>query len=122
MAAPAARTEVVRDTYFGVTVEDPYRWLEDVASDEVRSGEVPELVVRDPADAPERVLLDPGVMAGAAHRAVDWYVPSPDGRHVACGVSQGGSERSTLHVVEVGTGRLLDDAVTEADVVVLARA
>jgi hypothetical protein len=36
MAAPIARTEVVRDTYFGVTVEDAYRWLEDAGSDEVR--------------------------------------------------------------------------------------
>jgi protease II len=36
MAAPIARTEVVRDTSFGVTVEDAYRWLEDAGSDEVR--------------------------------------------------------------------------------------
>ncbi|HEU4896109.1 MAG TPA: prolyl oligopeptidase family serine peptidase [Actinomycetota bacterium] len=168
MAAPAARTEVVRDTYFGVTVEDPYRWLEDTASDEVgawlegqaaharsvldglgprsallarvaelrghgptRSGfaaaggavfhlrqdagaDVPALVVRGPGDGPERVLLDPGAMAGATHRAIDWYVPSPDGRHVACGVSKGGSERSTLHLVETATGRLLDDTLPGA--------
>ena len=51
----------------------------------------------------------PGAMAGATHRAIDWYVPSPDGRHAACGVSKGGSERSTLHLVETATGRLLDD-------------
>ena len=25
---PAARTEVVHDTYFGETVDDPYRWME----------------------------------------------------------------------------------------------
>jgi prolyl oligopeptidase len=167
MAAPAARTEVVQDTYFGVTVDDPYRWLEDLGSDEVRGwlegqaahartvldalphretlrarvaelrghaparsafavaggsvfhlrqdpgAEVPALVVRGPSDAPERVLLDPDAVTGADHHAIDWYVPAPDGRHVACGVSQGGSERSTLHVVEAGTGRLLDDTVTE---------
>jgi prolyl oligopeptidase len=165
MAAPVARTEVVRDTYFGVTVEDPYRWLEDAASDEVRAwlegqaaharsvldglgpradvlarvaelrghgpersgfaaaggavfhlrqepgADVPALVVRGPGDGPERVLLDPGAMAGAAHSTIDWYLPSPDGRHVACGVSQGGSEWSTLRVVETATGRLLDDAL-----------
>jgi prolyl oligopeptidase len=62
-----------------------------------------------PRGAPERVLLDPGAMAGDAHRAIDWHVPSPDGRHVACGISEGGSEWSTLHVVETATGRLLDD-------------
>jgi prolyl oligopeptidase len=163
MPAPVARTEVVRDTYFGVTVEDPYRWLEDVGGEEARGwlegqaaharsvldalghratllarvaelrGDGPErsrfvaaggtvfhlrqgpgadvaaLVARGPRGAPERVLLDPGTMAGEAHSTIDWLVPSPDGRHVACGVSEGGSEWSTLHVVETATGRLLDD-------------
>ena len=27
-AAPVARIEVVRDTYFGETLSDPYRWME----------------------------------------------------------------------------------------------
>jgi prolyl oligopeptidase len=27
-AAPVARVEVVKDTYFGETVSDPYRWME----------------------------------------------------------------------------------------------
>ena len=27
-AAPVARVEVVRDTYFGETLSDPYRWME----------------------------------------------------------------------------------------------
>jgi prolyl oligopeptidase len=26
--APVARVEVVKDTYFGETVSDPYRWME----------------------------------------------------------------------------------------------
>src|SRR6266511_3244330 len=37
LVAPAARAEVVRDTYFGVTVEDPYRWLEAMGGEEVRA-------------------------------------------------------------------------------------
>jgi prolyl oligopeptidase len=59
----------------------------------------------------ERVLLDPNAMAGAAHHTLDWYVPSPDGRYLACAVSAGGSERCTIRVVDVPTGELLPDAI-----------
>ncbi len=33
---PLTRIKVVQDTYFGTTIEDPYRWLEDWKGDEAR--------------------------------------------------------------------------------------
>jgi len=156
---------VVRDTYFGVTVEDPYRWLEDMGSEDVRAwlgaqarhsrsilealpqraalraqiaelpsgtpplsqfrvaggavfclsedanADVAALVVRDAAAGAERVLLDPAGIGGAAHSTIDWYVPSPDARFVACGISQGGAERSTVHVIDVASASIVDATV-----------
>jgi len=58
-----------------------------------------------------RVLLDPAALAGREHSHLDWFVPSPDGRYVACGVSQGGSESSTLRVLDADSGELLPDAI-----------
>src|SRR5579863_3397269 len=163
-----ARVAVVRDTYFGTPVDDPYRWMEDLASAEAQTwlaaqakyagetlralpergalltrisalgdagpdlsdfqvtGEhtfylrrdpganLPRLVVRathDAHDAPERVLLDPSTLPGEVHTAIDWYAPSHDGRYVAYGVSPGGSEDSTLHVLDVESGTPLDVAI-----------
>ena len=37
MTPPVARVEVVQDTYFGTTIEDPYRWLEEWQSPEARA-------------------------------------------------------------------------------------
>jgi prolyl oligopeptidase len=58
-----------------------------------------------------RVLLDPAALPGPEHSSLDWFVPSPDGRLVACGISQGGSEWSTLRVIDAGSGELRQDAV-----------
>jgi prolyl oligopeptidase len=58
-----------------------------------------------------RVLIDPAALPGPEHSSVDWFVPSPDGRLVACGISQGGSEQSTLRVIDADSGELLPDAV-----------
>jgi prolyl oligopeptidase len=74
-----------------------------------QGGDVPVLAVRE--GGRERVLLDPASLPGREHSHLDWYAPSPDGRYVACGISQGGSERSTLRVVDTGTGDLLADAL-----------
>jgi prolyl oligopeptidase len=67
--------------------------------------EVPVLCTRESVMAAERVLLDPRRFTpGASSAAIDWFVPSPDGRHVAYGVSLGGSEDSVLRVLATGTG------------------
>ncbi|MFN8041297.1 MAG: prolyl oligopeptidase family serine peptidase [Acidimicrobiales bacterium] len=58
-----------------------------------------------------RPLVDPHAMTGDPTAAVDWYHPSPDGRRVAYGISRGGDERSTLHVLDVETGRNLRDRI-----------
>jgi protease II len=58
-----------------------------------------------------RLLLDPAALAGREHSYLDWFVPSPDGRYVACGISQGGSESSTLRVLDADSGQLLPDAI-----------
>lgn len=151
---PKARVEIVRDSYFGTDIDDPYRWMEDYKSDEAQTwlreqaeyatgvlgalperdtllaritalsdagpemrdlrvagervfalrqnpGEnLPRLVMYAVPDAPETTLLDPNTMSGETHTAIDWYAPSPDGRLVAYGISQGGSEDSTLYVLD----------------------
>lgn len=58
-----------------------------------------------------RVLLDPAALGGREHGYLDWFVPSPDGRYVACGISQGGSEASALRVLDADSGQLLPDAI-----------
>jgi len=63
----------------------------------------PVLHVRDGMDGAERVVLD--VSTRAAGTALDYFFPSPDGRLLAYGVSQKGSERASLYVMDVATGR-----------------
>ncbi len=70
---------------------------------------VPALMIDD--GRARRILLDPAALPGREHSHLDWLAPSPDGRLVACGLSQGGSERSTLRIVDADDGGLLQDAV-----------
>jgi prolyl oligopeptidase len=161
---PDTRTEDVFDWLHGVRVADPYRWLEDGDSAEVRawteaqgryarevldalpgidavrrrlgqlfsigtvsppsgrrgryfherrdgSEEQPRLLVRDSLHGADRLLLDPAAEAGDGAVALDWYYPGPDGRLVACGLSEGGSEKSVLRIRDAETGHDLPDAI-----------
>ncbi|HVY47795.1 MAG TPA: prolyl oligopeptidase family serine peptidase, partial [Minicystis sp.] len=73
------------------------------------------LFVRDGVSGAPRLLVDPDNLADAGkHATIDYYRPSQDGRYVAFGVSQGGSEMAVLHVVETKTGRLLPDVIDRA--------
>jgi prolyl oligopeptidase len=156
---PVAPVRAVTDVMFGVTVNDPYRWMEartpeydawlegqatyarraldalperaafrarleelgrvdvDIFAVEARGSrlfyrklapgdEKARLYVRDGQSA-ERVLVDPG-----ADERLDWYEPSPGGTRVAFGLSVAGTEESVLHVVDVKTGALENEAIT----------
>jgi prolyl oligopeptidase len=63
------------------------------------------LYVRRGLDGDDRALIDPNALDPKGLTTLDWYYPSSDGRFVAYGLSHGGDERSTLHVVDVASGR-----------------
>src|SRR5437773_3756501 len=59
----------------------------------------------------EKVVLDPNVLDAKGTTAIDWFVPSLDGKYVALSLSKGGSEDGTLHFYEAATGKALPDAI-----------
>jgi len=72
------------------------------------------LLVRDGIHGTDRGLVDVNQMASDGTVALDWWAPSDDGKYVAYGTSAGGSEESTLRVVETATGKLLPDTIDRA--------
>ena len=68
------------------------------------------LMLRDGLPGAERVLVDPQQLAAAAGgvpHAINYFLPSWDGRTLAYGVSAGGSEQADLHLIDVASGRAL---------------
>jgi prolyl oligopeptidase len=71
----------------------------------------PVLYVREGLDGKDRALVDVNLLAADGTVALDWYWPAEHGKYVAYGTSSGGSEISTLHVIETKTGNLLPDTI-----------
>ena len=71
------------------------------------------LVVRSAVDPsiPAEVLIDPAAAVADSAAAIDWASVSPSGRLVAYGISEGGTENSTLRVLSVATGAHLSDEI-----------
>ncbi len=62
-------------------------------------------------DAAPRVLIDPSALGSGAPVSLDWWYPSEDGLLLAYGLSEGGSEMSTLHVMDVDSGGDMRDEI-----------
>jgi prolyl oligopeptidase len=71
----------------------------------------PVLYVRNGPDGEPRTLLDVNGLDDEGLYALDWFVPSPDGRHVAFGLSYAGDEMTVLHLMETATGEWLSDEI-----------
>ena len=160
----ARRDETVTDDYHGTPVADPYRWLEDPASDETRAwvsaqnaatraaldgpvreafrarleqlvdyprrsapsheGEVyvysrntglqPQAVVYAGASADDegKILFDPNAMSDDGTVALSGLTFTYDGKTVAYGVSEGGSDDKVVRFRDVATGDDLTDVLT----------
>ncbi len=58
-----------------------------------------------------KVVFDPNAWNTNGATAMDWSVPSADGRRVAICLSENGSENGVLHFFETETGRALPDII-----------
>jgi prolyl oligopeptidase len=76
----------------------------------------PFLVVMPAPDQPDkaRVLVDPHDLDKKGTTAIDWFVPSPDGKLVAVSLSQGGSESGDVHVYDTTTTKQVHEVVPRA--------
>jgi len=70
----------------------------------------PVLYVRPIAGGAERKLVDPVALKGATTTIGD-FAPSPDNRYLAYTLSDGGSEESTLYILDLKTGQRLPEAI-----------
>jgi len=73
----------------------------------------PMLIALRSLEKPAEVItvLDPNKLDPTGSTAIDWFVPSHDGKIVAVCLSLHGSEEGTLHFFETATGRELPEKI-----------
>ncbi|HWX65928.1 MAG TPA: prolyl oligopeptidase family serine peptidase [Rhodanobacter sp.] len=69
----------------------------------------PVLIAQTWPDGAAKILVDPNADHGST--AITGYWPSPRGRYLAYGTAEGGSELTTIHVLDVASGKTLGDTL-----------
>lgn len=73
------------------------------------------LYVRKGARGAEKLLIDPEARKqGDVSYSMNYWLASPDGRHVMYGMSASGSEQATIEILETASGRVLPDRIDRA--------
>jgi len=73
----------------------------------------PSLCYQDGEDGERTLLYDPLKDSEEALISIDWFVPSGDGSLVAYGISEGGTEKSVLYVMDVDKKELLSEEIPQ---------
>ena len=61
--------------------------------------------------AAERVAVDPEAIDPSGETAIDFFVPSPDGKQVAVSLSEHGTEDGSLYVYDAASGKVVDEPI-----------
>jgi prolyl oligopeptidase len=69
------------------------------------------LLSRELNPAKARIIVDPNAINPKGTTAIDWYVPSPDGKRVAVSLSDNGSEDGSLNVFDVATRKRVGEVI-----------
>jgi prolyl oligopeptidase len=69
------------------------------------------LFMREGLTGKQRLLVDPNDWAKDGATALAEWRPSPTGRHLVYAAQDGGTDWRTLHVLDVDTGKLLDETI-----------
>ncbi|MBG97657.1 hypothetical protein CL659_00865 [bacterium] len=68
----------------------------------------------NPNDGSGSILLNPNSWNEKGTTSLDWYSISPDGSHIAYGISENGDEKSTIHIKRVKDGYKYKDEIPYA--------
>ncbi len=105
----ARLTELMQVGYVGAPVMRNNRYFNTERKGDQDHGVV---YVRLGHNGKKRVLLDVNTLSDDKLTALGWYSPSPDGSLMAFGLYQAGDENTTLHLMDVATGKWLDDTIS----------
>jgi len=74
------------------------------------------LYVRNVVSNAETLLLDPNITAARGkHQSIDYFALSPNGKYVAVGVSEGGSEESVMRIIDTASGNALPERIDRVE-------